>query len=179
MWKLKKKLWPKIKSSIPSGKFNHQGRLVTSPDEMKTLLAKEYSERLRPRPEHPDMKNIFKLKKEAFKAKMEQAILNKSEDWNMSDPDAVLKDIGINKARDPDGFDRSIFHSNCIGSNLKESILIMFNNLKNNGEIPKFMKIANISIIPKSGAKYLLNNERGIFVLSAVRTLLMRLLYNT
>ena len=62
MWKLKKKLWPKIKSSIPSGKFNHQGRLVTSPDEMKTLLAKEYSERLRPRPEHPDKKNIFSEK---------------------------------------------------------------------------------------------------------------------
>ena len=41
------------------------------------------------------------------------------------------------------------------------------------------MKEATISTIPKSGSKVLLKNERGIFVLSAVRTILMRLLYNT
>ena len=41
------------------------------------------------------------------------------------------------------------------------------------------MKAAVISTIPKKGSKLLLKNERGIFVLSAVRTLLMRLLYNT
>ena len=41
------------------------------------------------------------------------------------------------------------------------------------------MKTAVISTIPKKGSKFLLKNERGIFVLSAVRTLLMRLLYNT
>ena len=63
MWKFKKKIWPQNKTSIPTGKFNHQGKLVTSPEDMKILLAKEYSERLRPRPEHPDMKHIFKVKK--------------------------------------------------------------------------------------------------------------------
>ena len=41
------------------------------------------------------------------------------------------------------------------------------------------MKTAVISTIPKKGSKFLLRNERGIFVLSAVRTLLMRLLYDT
>ena len=46
MWKLKKRLWPKHKESIPTGKINHQGKLVTSPDEIKTLLANEYKERL-------------------------------------------------------------------------------------------------------------------------------------
>ena len=179
MWKFKKKIWPKNKTSIPTGKFNHQGKLVTSPEDMKILLAKEYSERLRPRPEHPDMKHIFEVKKEVFEAKMKEAMDNKSPDWNMCELEDVLKHIGLNKARDPDGFDRNIFHNNCIGFNLKESVLIMFNNLKKEGKIPTFMKIANISTIPKSGSKYLLKNERGIFVLSAVRTILMRLLYTT
>ena len=55
----------------------------------------------------------------------------------------------------------------------------MFNNLKDKGEIPDFMKVATIATIPKKGSKFLLKNERGIFILSAVRTILMRLLYNT
>ena len=75
---------------------------------MKILLAKEYSKRLRPRPEHPDMKHIFEVKKEVFEAKMKEAMDNKSPDWNMCDLEDVLKHIGLNKARDPDGFDRSI-----------------------------------------------------------------------
>ena len=61
---------------------------------------------------------------------------------------------------------------------MKESLLILFNKIKNRGEVPEFMKTAVISTIPKKGSKFLLKNERGIFVLSAVQTLLMRLLYN-
>ena len=41
------------------------------------------------------------------------------------------------------------------------------------------MKKAIISTIPNPGSKFLLKNERGIFVLSAVRNILMRLLFNT
>ena len=41
------------------------------------------------------------------------------------------------------------------------------------------MKNATISTIPKSGSKFELKNERGIFVLSAIRTIFMKLLYNT
>ena len=41
------------------------------------------------------------------------------------------------------------------------------------------MKSAVISTIPKPGSKFVLKNERGIFILSAVRTVLMRLIYNT
>ena len=97
MWKLKKRLWPKHKESIPSGKINHQGKLVTSPDEISTLLSKEYKERLRPRPEHPDFKDIFQIKNEAFIAKMEEAKANQSPDWKMSELNKVLDKIGKNK----------------------------------------------------------------------------------
>ena len=93
MWKLKKRLWPKNKPSIQTGKFNHQGKLVTSPDDIKTLLGKEYSERLRARPEHPDMKNIFKIKKEVFQAKIKEINLNKSADRNMRELEEVLRDV--------------------------------------------------------------------------------------
>ena len=69
MWILKKRLWPKNKETIQSGKLNHQGKLVTCPKELKALFSKEYDERLRVRPEHPNMKTIFEAKEIAFKSK--------------------------------------------------------------------------------------------------------------
>ena len=179
MWNLKKKLWPKHKESIPTGKINHFGKLVTGPEEIKALLHKEYKERLRPRPIHPNLKHIEEIKNKSFEVKLEDAKKHKSPDWTMGDLENVLKSVNQNKARDPHGLNRSIFHISCIGDNLKESLLILFNKIKKEGEIPTFMKSATISTIPKSGSKLLLKNERGIFVLSAIRTLLMRMLYNT
>ena len=89
MWKLKKKLWPKLIESIQTGKLNHKGKLVTGPEDIKKLLKKEYSERLRDRPYHPNLKEIGMLKKEAFEAKLEEAKNNKSPDWNMTDLDTI------------------------------------------------------------------------------------------
>ena len=172
-------MWPRHTESSNTGKINHQGKLITGPEDIKKLLAKEFSERLWPRPYHPNFNDIKMIKEEAFEVKLNQAKLNKSPDWNTKDVDIVLKNINQNKSRDPEGLNRSIFHENCIGSNLKKSFLIMANKLKQSGFIPTFMKQATISPIPKAGSKFVLKNERGIFVLSAIRTLFMRLIYNT
>ena len=40
------------------------------------------------------------------------------------------------------------------------------------------MNIANITTVPKKGSKLKLENERGIFRLSVLRSILMRLIYN-
>ena len=128
---------------------------------------------------HPDLKHLEELKIQAFEMKLEDAKKKKSPDWKMPELEKVLKYINKNKSRDPDGINRSIFHFDIIGDNLKESLLILFNKIKNEGQVPTFMKKAHISTIPKAGSKLVLKNERGIFVLSAVRTLMMRLLYNT
>ena len=52
----------------------------------------------------------------------------------------VLKEIKKDKSRDPEGISREIFHPSIIGENLKLSLLIMFNKLKQEGIIPTFMK---------------------------------------
>ena len=98
------------------------------------------------------------LKKESFKVKLEEATKTKSLPWNMQDLDGVLHTISENKSRDPHGLNRIIFHTKCIGSDLKESLLIMFNNLKDKGELPDFMKVATIATIQKKGSKFLLKN---------------------
>ena len=54
----------------------------------------------------------------------------------------------------------------------------MANKIKLNLMIPKFMKRANVSTIPKGGSRLLLKNERGIFRLSIVRSIIMKLIYN-
>ena len=155
MWSLKKRLWPKQKETIQTGKINHKGKLVTSPGDIKALLHKEFNERLRARPEHPNMKEVFEAKKKGFEQKILEAKLNKTPDWNMSHLEAFLTKVGHNKAQDPEGINRSIFHSKCIGSNLKESLLVLSNKIKNRGEVPEFMKTAVISTIPKKGSNFM------------------------
>ena len=55
---------------------------------------------------------------------------------------------------------------------------MLFNNIKASDNIPAFMKIADISAIYKGkGSKNDLNNERGIFIVSTYRSILMKLLY--
>jgi hypothetical protein len=92
MWNLRKNIWPKNQVSIPTGKLNHTGKLVTGPQEIKTLLHKEYKERLRPRPTHPNLSHLNEIKNESFEAKLKEAKKNKSPDWTMSELDIVLKD---------------------------------------------------------------------------------------
>ena len=44
MWKLKKTLWPKKQESLPTGKLNNKGQMVTNTDEIKELYSNEFRE---------------------------------------------------------------------------------------------------------------------------------------
>ena len=84
-----------------------------------------------------------------------------------------------NKSRDFEGFCNEIFKENVIGADLKKSLLLMFNNLKKNNQIPKFFNCANITTVPKKGSRLILTNERGIFRVSVIRSILMNLIYES
>ena len=140
MWKLKQKVWPKRQETLTTGKLNNQGQMVTEAEELKNLYAKEFIERLRSRPSHPEFVKIKKLKDLIFNLKIEKAQNKKSNDWIMKDLNEVLKTIKKGKSKDPEGLSREIFHPLVIGTNLKESLLIMLNLLKHHGMIPTFMK---------------------------------------
>ena len=65
------------------------------------------------------------------------------------------------------------------GKDLQDFLLMLFNSIKVNNKIPAYMKIADISAIYQGkGSKNDLVNERGIFVVSIFRSILMKLLYN-
>ena len=179
IWKLKKQLFPKKAASLPSAKLNYQNKIVSRQKDLIKLLGEEYGiVRLRKRPTHPLMVKGKNIRKNILKTKLLLANRKKSLPFKMEDLEEVLKGVKTNKAGDPEGITRTIFKANVIGDNLKESLLILFNRLKSSGKLPDFTKKAIVTTIPKKGKKILLKNERGIFLVSSVRSILMRLIYN-
>ena len=134
--------------------------------------------RLRSRPICPDLKQMKERKEELFQMKLGIAEANPSQNWTISDLEKALAHLKNNKARDCEGFINEIFKENVIGTNLKDSLLKMFNLLKSKIFIPEFINNANITTVPKRGSWIEPRNERGIFRVSVLRSILMRLIYN-
>ena len=178
VWKKINKLWPKFAPTLPAAKKDHDGKIVSDPKDLKNLLAKEYKERLRTRPVRYDLKDLEKRKKSIFQFKMSLAKSKTSEVWTMLDLEGALGDLKNNKSRDDEGLINEIFKIGVIGEDLKKSLLLMFNRIKEEQLIPLFMNYANITTVPKKGSKLLLENERGIFRVSVLRSILMRMIYN-
>ena len=178
MWKLHSKLWPKNSACLPVAKKNIKGKLVSSPMDIKNLLALEYKNRLRSRPLRPDLESIRKDKSKMYKMKMALASSRKSDQWNMKDLEKALNNLKNKKARDSEGFLNEIFKIDVIGDDLKTSLLVLFNRLKCEKTIPKIFNVTNITTVPKSGSRTDPRNERGIFRVSVLRYILMRMIYD-
>ena len=86
----------------------------------------------------------------------------KSPEWTMSDLDKALKDLKRDKSRDYEGLVNEIFKHNVIGSDLKQSLLKMFNKLKKEQLIAMFMNFSNITTVPKKGSRLLLAKQNII-----------------
>ena len=162
MWKLSKKMWPKNSVSLPTAKRNHMGKIVTGPRDIRNVLAKEYKDRLRTRPIRPDLTDMKKRKRLIFNLKMKLARKKSSPDWTMKDLERALSNLKNNKSRDFEGYINEIFKNDVIGSDLKKSLLLMFNKMKKLKLIDIFMNFANVTTVPKKGPKIEPKNERGI-----------------
>ena len=169
----------KVKPSLPSAKRNFKGKIISGKKEIKNLLAKEYRNRLRTRPARSEFLPTRQRRKRIFDIKMRLAQLRKTPPWTMKDLESALCDLKRNKSRDFEGLMNEIFKLDVIGSDLKESLLMMFNNLKKQNLIAEFLNFANITTVPKKGPKIELKNQRGIFRVSVVRYILMRIIYNS
>ena len=152
-------MFPKKAPTLPAAKLNFQGRIVSEPKELTHLLGEEYGRvRLRNRPVHQFNTEGKEIRKVLTKLKLDTAERKGTEPFSMKDLNEILKGLKSNKARDPEGLERIIFKSTVIGSNLKNSILQLFNNIKKEIEIPMFMRKATVTTIPKKGSKLLLKN---------------------
>ena len=178
VWKLMKNICPKYEAALPIAKRNFKGKLTTDPGEIKTLLAKEYKQRLRTRPVRPDLGDLKDRKRVIFNLHLQLAENTSTKSWNMTDLDRALGDLKNNKSRDHSGYVNEIFKEGNIGTDLKGSLLTMANKLKVIKMIPEFMRFTNLTTVPKKGSLTELENQRGIFRVDVVRSIIMKLVYN-
>ena len=117
---------------------------------------------------------------EKFKNVLQQTSKEKSPPWNMTELDKVLRKLKLKQSQDLRGYSNILFHSKFIGTDLKQSLLIMFNKMKELQMIPKNLNQAYITSIPKRKKDPLsLDSERGIFMTNKLRGILMKLIYNS
>ena len=178
IWKIKKKYFPKISPSLPAGKKNIKKQLITNPAELKELYLQTFKFRLRQRPPQPGFEELLEDQRELFKLRLELAKKEKTPPWKLHDLEEALKELKNGKCRDPEGLVREVFKEDVIGDDLKHSLLILFNKIKATHEFPAFMQLANICAIYKGrGDVNDLESDRGIFLVSIFRTILMKMIY--
>ena len=179
MWKVKQKVCPKVNTNYAIAKLNDNGDLVTEKSELKNLYAKVYKTRLKHREIRPNYFLLKKLKNELFEIRIKLARLIKSENWKLSDLVKVTKNLKTNKAADPKGLINEIFKPGVAGKDLQQSLLMLCNKVKTECTIPTFMEYTNItSIFKNKGSKTDLNNDRGVFTVMTVRSVIDNLIYN-
>ena len=67
---------------------------------------------------------------------MSQLTEKKTPEWTMKNLDVALAKLKNKKSRDFEGYSNEIFKNDVIGSDLKMSLLIMFNKIKSESYLP-------------------------------------------
>ena len=176
-WALKKKLAPKNVIDPPAAKKDVDGNLVTKKNELETLYLETYQARLTPNSISEDLVELKQLKEYLFEIRKRLAAEEVTKDWTIEDLEKVLKNLKNNKARDAHGHTYELYKY--AGHDLKHSMLRMFNMVKRKQIYPNIFKSANISsFYKKKGDKSYLNNDRGVFNVVKVRSILDKLVYS-
>ena len=177
MWSEMRKAFPKKNNPLPTGVKNMKGKIITNPEEKKKVTLKHFEERMRKRKVKDEVKKIVDLNEKVFKMRVNEARNNISPEFSMDELEKVLKSLKSGKSKDPENYINELFKENMIGSDLKKSILMMMNKIKQQMTVPETLRKAIITILHKRKCKLDLNNWRGIFVNSAIRSILMKLVY--
>lgn len=177
MWRLKRKLFPQA-TDPPMAKKDSEGYLITSSFSLKQLYAKTYRDRLRQREMLPKLNDIFILKTELWKRRLEKLKKQKTPNWDEKQLNKALKSLKNNKTNDPNLMINEIFKEGCIGTDLKKALLLLVNGVKSEMKLPEFIELADIvSIYKNKGSRLDMNNDRGIFILTIFKKILDKLTY--
>ena len=172
--------FPKIKPPLTIAKRNVCGQLITNPRELKKVYLDHFIFRMRDRPILPGMEQYQNYVEIKF-----QEILRKTKDvsvpdWTMQDLDRVLNKLKISQSPDRMNLVNELFILKNIGEDLKTSLLMFFNKIKNSQYVPDCLKKVFITSIPKKGKLALnIEEERGIFLVPKLRVILSKLIYNS
>ena len=114
-----------------------------------------------------------------FNLRLKLSKIRKSADWTPSDMKKVMKKLKVNKATEPVGLVNELFKPGVAGSDVVDSVLTLCNMIKYEYRIPVFMELTNITSIYKNkGSRQDLNNDRGIFTVTCLRSIVDNLVYS-
>ena len=174
-WNLKKKLAPKNTLEASAAKKDSQGNLITDRTKLEKLYLETYLTRLKPNEITPGLEQLEEMKSYLYQSRLDLCSERKSPDWNMDDLENVFKSVKNNKARDAHGHTYEIFKHG--GSHLKKSLLKLCNRVKSDQTYPSIFHPANITSLYKNrGEKSDFNNQRGIFNVVKIGSILDRLI---
>ena len=178
MWQLKKKLRG-IVSEPPAAMIDEKGNIVTSNAALENLILKQYEERLKTLEMKEELKTHEEQREKLCDKRLEDAKRTRTPEWTIEQLDVVLKQLKSNKSRDPIGLTNELFKSKNIGSDLKRAILALMNQIKTQQKVPQNFKLCNITSLYKNkGSRKQFDNYRGIFRVTALRSILDKLIYN-
>ena len=144
VWKLKRKVYPK-QLEKPSAKLDKNGKLVTEKTKLKQLYVDTYTERLSHRKVHPGYETLFQLKMNLYELRLESSRQIISSDWSSEEINKVLKSLKTGKSGDHFGLIYELFKPDCISDDLRKSLGILCNEIKNQLLIPKFITFTDIT----------------------------------
>ena len=179
MWKIKQKVSPKHVPSVPVAKIDKKGNLICNREELKELYASVYKDRLRHREIISEYSQMRENKEYLFSLRLKLSKTRKSDDWTENNLLDVMKKLKVKKATDPVGLVSELFKPGVAGSDLVKSLLTLCNMMKKECKIPKFAELTDITSIYKNkGSKLDLDNDRGIFSVTWLRSMVDKLAYN-
>ena len=177
MWELKKKLGAK-KKDPPVAKMNENGKLVTNAVQLKELYRNTYQKRMEHRKMKPELMNMYTMKMYLYELRLLVSKETKCANWTESDLKKVLKNLKKKKSADADGLIYELFRPEIIGQDLFKSLLMLCNKVKAELAVPSFLTQTSItSIFKNKGNRNDLENDRGIFGVSKIRSIIEKLIY--
>ena len=178
MWSLKKKLFPQG-TEVPMAMQDKGGNLISGKMGLKRLYKTTYEDRLSHKPIKAGWEDIQILKENLFEYRMKLCSAKKSKNWDVLKVKKICKKLKSGKARDRDDLTYDLFKPDLAGDDLMMSLTHMFNGIKSNLLVPDFFqKVSITSLYKLRGQKSDFANQRGVFNLSKVRSILDKILYD-
>ena len=154
------------------------GNLISSDKALKERALEVYKERLSGNKIEKHLEELERDTNLLCEIRVKTSQRNKTQAWTMDDLKDVLKQLGNDKSRDPEGYINEIFKESVAGSDLLEATLKIMNLIKKKQRYPQILEKCNISSIHKKKSKRDFENYRGIFRVPILRSILDRLMYN-
>ena len=178
MWNLKKKLSLRD-TEVPTAMQDQAGNLICGKGGLRNLYQTTYTERLSHKPIKSGWEKVQSLKESLFEERIKLCSARKTEGWDLDKIKKICKKLKTGKARDRDDLTYELFKPNMAGDDMMLSLQMMFNGIKQSISIPNFLeKMFITSLYKNKGCKSSFQNQRGVFNVSKVRSILDKVLYD-